>query len=208
MQHRRALKFSMLLCFGVFSSLDRTAVAQGDPVRVTKIHFNKEKLFSVDNDWLEFEVAVEAGRNPDPAAANARYIDNVRVALNVSFRIGSGRSLRYGFYRSEVLIVALEQGVERTVYFYLPSEVVERDRLSCEPFAYLIELEAEGRPLPVRRDHVSSNLADPARVERFKARVAAEGRGNEGVLLPIYQTPFYINRDKLQKSPAFIRKPS
>ncbi len=138
-----------------------------------------------------------------------RFNDNITVILSLGYEVAAGGGKTFRFFRSEVVVAALEQGRRTKVFFYLPPEIVKRDRLSVRPYAYLVELEVSGRPLRVGPRNVSSNLANNVRWNNFKARAAAEGHENEGVLLPIYNTPFYAIdfSGKLQDSPGFVIKP-
>ena len=183
------------------------ARAQRDPVWVTDVSFGRERLAATDEDWFEAAIEILGGRNTEPGARNPRFVDHVRVVLSLSFRVAQTGPSGLSFYRSEVDIPTLKQGQKRTVFFYLPPEVVERDRLRDDPLAYLVALEIDGRALPLRRANVSTSLRDAARVQNFEVLLASQAQSTAGILRPLFQTPFYGARDKLNESPSFVRKP-
>lgn len=130
------------------------------------------------------EVAVK------PAATNsARFVDRVKVGLELGFECAGGAERRYEFYRAEATAVTLESG-RATFRFYLPPEIVERDRLHGDASYHFVELVAAGRVMPTNRKHVSGALPTPEALARFRARVAAEAAANDGILLPQPLTPF------------------
>jgi hypothetical protein len=196
-----------LLTFLVFAVLAGTIFGQEDQVEVSEVDFRHESLAGATDDWLEIAIELTGKGNAAGSSANPRFSDDIRVSLGLGFELAGRGSRQFRFFQAEVVVVTLEQGEKRIVFFYLPPEVVARDRLPKEPFAYLVELSVGGRPLTMRRANVSSNLGDATRVGNFKGRLTAEAVGTRGVLLPIYETPFFIARDKLRNSPAYRRLP-
>ena len=179
--------------------------AQEDAVRLSGLQFGRARLDGMRDDWMEIVVEIEGGRNLAAAQGNQRFVSGVEVALNLAFLSSGGQGRSQHFFRSAVKIAAIEQGEERKLYFYISPEVIRRDRLSRQPDAYLIEIQVEGKRIPVRSAHLSSNLKGAARVESFRNRVGLESRRNDGLLVPIYETPFFYFREKLRDSPAYVR---
>lgn len=201
-------ELSLYMWIFIILFLPLVTLAQEEAVSVEGVRFGTEKIPGVTDDWAEIEVELIGGPNLDPGALRPRFNDNIKVILSLGYEVEAGRSKTFRFFRSEAVVAALEQGRRTKVFFYLPPEIVKRDRLSRQPYAYLVELEVNGRPLRVGPRNVSSNLANNIRWNNFKARAAAEGHENEGVLLPIYSTPFYAIEfsGKLQDSPGFVIK--
>lgn len=154
---------------------------------------------------MEIVVELEGGRNTEGLRENEKFVSGVEVTLNLAFLTSGGQSRSHHFYRSAVKIATIEQGEKRKLYFYISPEVVRRDRLSRQPDAYLLEIRVGGSLIPTRSAHVSSSLRDAARVKTFRNRVGLESRRNDGLLVPIYETPFFYFREKLRDSPAYIR---
>ncbi len=188
-------------------SLARLDANYGDPVSVNSVRFSREKITEGRNYWLEIEVEIMGGSNSSPDALNERYVDDILVTLGLGYSLESGESKRFRFFNAQARIPTLEENVRRSIFFYLPPEVVERDNLRAEPFAYLVELSVKGQALPTRRENVSTNLKNASLVDSFRERLASLAVENEGVLLPIYHTPFQQISRKMQVSPAYVRKP-
>ena len=175
------------------------------PVKVNQIKFGRENILGLD-DWIEIAIELEGGRNPQSESVNPEFVNNINVSLSLCYKINTGAVRGYHYYQAEAAIISLQRGKKKTGYFYLPPEIIQRDRLNLRPYAYLVELKLNDVPLAVERDNISSNLFDSTQLFNFKARVASDAVKNSGILMPIYHTPFYNLRDKLEVSPAFFRK--
>ncbi len=197
----------LLIFLGIHCS--NLSAEQNFPVSVSNVGINQVKIPGIQEKWGEFEIEIEGGKNPTPKATNVNYVDNIKLKLTCAYNIGSKKKKAFQFYNSEVDIVTLKNGQKNKVFFYLPPEIFKRDNVSIDPTAYLIELEVDGKPLKIQKTQVSSTLTDISRVESFKKRAQAEAKKNEGVMLPIYKTPFYNSKEfikKLKELPAFIQK--
>lgn len=203
----RQVTFLSVLAMLFFAITLVTGAFEKDPVRVSQVKFTREKLAPGRSHWLEIEVKIEGGPNPSRDALNRRFVDNIGISLGLSFSLESHKNKGFRFFSAEALIPTLEEGDRRSIFFYLPPEVVARDNLRVEPFAYLVDLSVEGQTLPTRRENVSSNLKGADLVIGFRKRLASLAAENDGVLLPIYHTPFQQIGRKLQASPAYVRKP-
>lgn len=148
--------------------------------------------------WLEIEVELEV----KAVSGGQRFVDRVHVTLWLAYEAGSGgRSLIS--YRAEAECVALPAGRSR-VRFYLPPEVVERDRVRPGDLYYAVDLTADTRAVELSTAAVSSTLRNAPSLSRFRERVAAESGRNDGILLPQYFSPFA--QDTERPSPSFVRR--
>jgi len=204
--------FRALTCFifGVTGFLwaPIETLAAAPPVSVENIRFDTIKLSGLSDNYLETAIELRGGKNPDPKALNRKYVNNIKVILSLGFEIAPGQ---FRFFKSEALIATLEKGKSAKVFFYLLPEVVNRDNLPKEPYAYRVDLEVAGRAVPPTRNNISSSLNKPGMPANFKARVQLESRENDGILLPIYETLFwnvYTDQRRLKVSPDYIRKAS
>lgn len=202
----QTVRFFVFLAFLFLNTALLTHAGQRDPVFVHQVRFSKEELNQAAGPWLEVEVEIEGGPNPDPSAFNRRFVDNVRVFLGLGFSLDSRPEKTFRFFRAEARLPTIEEGDRRSIFFYLPPEIVERDQLREKPFAYLVELSVGGQTLATRRGNVSSNLGNARQVAHFRQRLDAQAIKNDGILLPIYDTPFQRDRRKMQVSPAFVHQ--
>lgn len=194
--------FISLISLGLFAV---SAGAEEDPVSVSRVQFRRDRLDGMREDWIEIEVEVAGGRNRSPNARDPRFSGRVRAVLNLAYAAGSRDAKEFRYFQCDVTIPTIEQGEKRKLFFYLPPEVIKRDRLSREPEAFLIELFVDEKAVPTRREHVSSNLSDASRVSNFRSRVSLGAKENDGILVPIFETPFFLVREKMRESPAYIR---
>lgn len=160
-----------------------TATAE---VEVSRVDF--ERVPGPGGRWYAAEVEVAV--RPAPAAPGG-FVDRVGMTLNLGFEIAAGGAGRFEFYRATAIAVALKRG--RVAFrFYLPPEIVERDRITADARYYFVELTVRGEPLPTNRRHVSAALPTAEALANFQARVAAEAAANDGVLVTQPHTPFAV----------------
>ena len=163
------------------------AAEAGAQVEVNgQVRFGTQR-FNGDN-W--FEAAVELNVRPGGRAVSGQFVDRVRVTLTISFELpdekGANRNV---FYRSSAEAVTLEGG-RSTFRFYLPPEVVRRDKLRTDVKFYAVEIEAAGQPQPLSRHSASSSFTSEASVRNFLSQASSQGSVNDGVMLPQHLTPF------------------
>jgi len=175
------------------------------PIKVNRVKFGRENVLGLI-DWYEIAIELEGRRIPGMDTLNPRFLNNVGVRLNLCYKVNAISGKEFQYFQSTVKIISLEKGNKRISYFYLPPEIIQRDRIGLNPFAYLVEIEMEGTPLSLGEKNISPTLSDPSRLFNFKARVASEAAKNAGVLQPIYHTPFYNMRKKLEESPSYYRE--
>lgn len=163
------------------------------------IELEQVRFESLPDDWLKAEVEVQANRNP--TKENSRFVSEIEITLNLSFQKPNGL---FVFYRCSVEIVALEQNETALVAFYFPGILMERDNLR-EPFAYLVEIEAEGMRQPFSRESASANIVNnPQAVTSLKSRAEAAAEENDGILLPEYLAP--MQYQDLRNPPIYRRR--
>jgi hypothetical protein len=169
-----------------FSTSPPLGARHAGEVEVVQVHY--ETVRGPGGRWYAINVELEA----KPSAGNpTRFVDRVKVGLNLGVECSSGASRRFEFYRAEASAVAVEHG-RATFRFYLPPEIVERDRLSGEARYHFVELSVAGHVVPTGRKHVSASLPTAGALARFRSRIAAEAPANDGVLLPQPATPFAV----------------
>jgi hypothetical protein len=100
-------------------------------------------------------------------------------------------------------MIAVEGG-KAFVRFYLPPEVVKRDKLRGDPEYYLVELEVAGESQKITLNNTSKGINSAETLASFKGKIGSEAAANEGVLMPQYLTPFAS--DSRRPSPTFLRR--
>lgn len=184
-----------LLSAGVVASVAQPSFA--GEAEVANLRFNTLRQAG---GWYEVEVEVAVRAAPDNAS---RFVNRVRVGLNLGFELSLGER-RFEFYRAEVTAVTLEQG-RATFRFYLPPEVVKRDRISGDAKFYHVELVVGETAMPPSRANVSPSLPNPEALQSFLVRVRGEGAVNDGVLVPQHLSPFHA-RTAPGDGPAVLRR--
>jgi hypothetical protein len=162
-------------------------------IEVMAVRFARVSLSGSSNRmWNETDVEVNI--RPTSARDGARFVNRVKVTLTLAI---DGASGEHAYYRASAEAVALEVG-RANFRFYLPPEVVRRDRLRAEARVYAVEISAGGQPIAAGK--FATNAPD-ARVFLDIARKAAAE--NEGILLPQHLTPFAFDRER--EAPSVVR---
>jgi len=191
---------AMVLCPAVLPTLTAQPAADGAQVEIRRVQFNTIRPPNGGGSWLEavVELNVSAGSG---GGAYARFADRVRVSLSLSVR---KRSEGFEFYRSSAEAVALEAG-RAAVRFYLPPEILAREQISTDPFAFLVELAVGGRPVAGETGMLASPVLSAPEVQRnFRDRVAQAAPMNDGILVPQYESPFADSYGG--DTPSFVRR--
>ena len=185
------------------ASVINGSAEQVDLIEVTEVKFLGAKILSGDT-WLEMSVEVAA--KPGGRSISGEFVDKVRVTLNLGLESGEGAAKKWAFYRSSAEAVSLEGGAKAIFRFYLPPEVLKRDRVSLGEAnkLYVVELEAAGKPVQTSRAGVSAKITSEDARRVFLSRVVAEGSRNEGVLVPQYLSPFA--HDAQRRAPSVVRR--
>lgn len=177
-------------------------------VEVRNVNFNLINAGQRGN-WHETEIQLDVRRANNPEANNPRFASNLQVTLYLCFQVGRGDDAQLIYYTADVEVAAMEVGTRQDrVRFYIPPEIVKRDRIArADPFAFMVELRADGNEIPLSGEstrRVSSNLQSGEAVRNFLDQVGSNARINDGILMPIYYTPF-INDRRADDAPPFIR---
>lgn len=206
-----------------------SAAAGKNPVSVRSVHFDPVKIGGQKNDWIRMQVEVQAVFNPETKVAadekagkrpaNKQWVDKVKVTVTQIFKPLSAKdATEFSYYRASATVLTLEIGSPRSVYFYLPGDIVKRDRLKMQPDFYYVQLEVGGTEVPLFNEAGRLNsdmlLAVEKKISTKKefdgARDLAD-RGvaaNAGMLRPQYMVPYAIfdNLPQGSPSPEFIRE--
>ncbi len=174
----------------------------GDQIEVGEVKFTGVRAPSGDT-WLE--ALVEVAVRPGGKSAAGDFIDNVRVTLNLGIEIGDAASKKFHYYRASAEAVSLEGG-KAAFRFYLPPEIVKRDRLTAGDTGkhFVVECEIAGRQLPPLRGGASAKASSEAGRRSLLSQVTAEGARNEGVLVPQHLSPFAS--DSQRRGPSIVRR--
>lgn len=180
-------------------SAEAVAAAQ---IEVASVKFGYSRAENGGDNWME--ALIELDVKPNGKQVSGEFLNRVRVTLNLGCEATSTKgekSLTY--YKSSVEMVSVEGG-KAFVRFYLPHEVVKRDRLRGDPQYYLVELEAGGEPQKPNLQSVSKSINNSTLLAGFKGKVASESGANDSLLMPQYLTPFA--NDSRRSSPTFLRR--
>lgn len=184
-------------------------------VSVKEVKFTQSK-FSGPNAWNRAEVVVDPrGLNPDPKAPNKRWIDKVKVTLTIGYKGEKSKTAEdWYYYRASVTVLTLEQNSPRSIFFYLPGDVVKRDMLRKDPDVYYVDVEvagtaqavfdAKGQLIADQRAAVSKELLKKADYEGCKGFADRGVLNTTGILRPQYLVGFWDK--EWQFSPEFVRE--
>ena len=174
--------------------------SQGALVEVSAVKFDLARNGS--DPWLE--AAIELAVKPGGRQVTGEFVDRVRVTLSIMVEGTNPKGEKQpAFYRASVEAITLEGGVS-LVRFYLPPEIVRRDRLRADAAYYVVDVEAAGKPQPLGRGAISRSFSSPDSVKSFQSRVGADSGPNDGILMPQYLTPF--DGDPRRVTPSFLRR--
>lgn len=183
-------------------------------VVVKDVKFAQAK-FSGPYAWNRVEVVVDPRANPDPKAPNKRWLDKVKVTLTIGYKGEKSKTAEdWNYYRASATILTLELNSPRSVFFYLPGDVVKRDMLRKDPDVYYVDLEVAGTAQAVfdakgiliadQKASVSKELLKKADYDGCKGFADRGVLNTAGILRPQYLVGFY---DKLWDfSPEFVRE--
>ena len=187
-------------------------------VLVKDIRFSQTRMNGMaTNAWNRVEVVLDARSNPDPKSLNKRWVDRVKVTVTLGFNNkNSPKNLEeWSFYRASATVLTMEVNSARSVFFYLPGDIVKRDSLRKDPDVHMVELEVAGTPQALFDDRgafvteqkasVSKLLADKAAFDNVKGFADRGSLGNAGFLRPHYLVD-NLEQDVARFSPEFVRE--
>lgn len=207
------------------------ATAGKSPVVVRSVHFDAVKLGGQKNDWIRTQVELHANFNPETLVAaedktskrvaNKLWVDKVKVTLTQIFKpLAVKDAAEFSYYRASATVLTMEVNSDRSVYFYLPGDIVKRDRLKMQPDFFYVQLEVGGKEIPLYTEAGRLSTDQLAAVHKmFVNKTAYDGardladRGvgaNAGMLRPQYLVPYSIfdNLPQGSPSPEFLREDS
>lgn len=171
-------------------------------VSVRSVKFSYPRVDGAQGTAMEAEIELDV-RGTNVVGWNPRFVDNVRVALMLGVQTRGRTGADFQYYYAEAEAVTLEAGT-RAMRFYLPPEVVKRDSLSGDAYAFFVELAVDGRALPPQRASVSETLRDRARFDVFTQKITEARATTDGILVPQHQ--FMTGLRDARETPAVIRK--
>jgi len=235
MPHLRAVfAYVMAVSLSVVSSFAQTKgegtnTAGGKaPVSVKSVHFDPAKLGGQKHPWTRMQVELQANFNPDSKdpkegakkAANKGWVDRVKVTVTQIYKSTAAKDAsEFTYYRASATILTMEVGASgRSIYFYLPGDVVARDRLKATPDYYYVQIEVggnevplfddRGRPTPGMEPALHKQIQDKKLFDGAKDLADRGVAANTGILRPQYLVAYSIF-DQLpasSPSPEFIRE--
>ena len=118
--------------------------------------------------------------------------------------------------KNKARLFALKVNAKTPVVFYIPSEAYNVYRLSKEPFAYSIELSANGAAVALTRENLKTLLSasivkagDPKKVyDSYQKLVQSASAANENVLMTLPQTPYNVQKfeyDNAKGIPTYLQ---
>lgn len=170
------------------------------------IDIDNVKFNGLRDDWVQMEIELSCGGNPLPEARSSRFVDDIKVTAYLAYEIDAS-AREFDFYSAEVEIVAMEQGDNANVYFFMPGVVVKRDNLPDDPYFYIVEVAIGGRTLPLDDDGVGSRFrGNEAAINSLREKAISEGAKNRFILMPPYLAPVGGLGARMQDLPVFVRR--
>jgi len=177
------------ITLALLSALVVDAFAALASVSVREVEFNRVNAQTSSSDWLKCSIEVEVRRDPqDSTRRLPDYIDDLVVELVLGIESSISGQSSFEFFKVEAALVSLKEG-KHFVRFYLPPEIVERDRIRNEVHSFLIRLKCSGK---VVEEQVSRRLERINVLDSFLKRVDLDSPRNDGILLPQFKTPFSV----------------
>jgi len=229
--------FASLIAFclsvsGLLAQAGKADATSGkSAVNVRSIHFDPVKLGGQQNPWIRTQVELHANFNPAAVAAageteagpkkliNKTWVDKVKVTLTLIFKpIGTTTAAEFAYYRSSATVLTMEVNTDRSVYFYLPGDIIKRDRLKMQPDFYYVQVDVggteqplfteAGRPVPDMANAMHKMFIDKKAFDVARSEADRAVNANNGMLRPHYLVPaaFYDSLPQGSPQPEFIRE--
>ncbi|MBK1876312.1 hypothetical protein [Pelagicoccus mobilis] len=168
----------LLLLIGSWPALARAA-----EVELVKLDFDLVEAPGGRDPWYQIALTLSVERGERASGANPRFMDDLEVRFSFATSAETQAGLRYRFYSAAAEYPTLEVG-RHVVRYYLPPELVKRDRVRGEPFAFVAEVLAGE---DVVESVLSDNLKDRSNLANFRERLRS---GENSVLRLQDETPF------------------
>lgn len=202
--------FSALLSVFILMAGVVTAQASSDILKLNRFDV-KECFRDAENPWIQFELELEAAKNPNPEALNPDFLTNIKVEITLAYENpnrDTSATQPFVFFRGETMVSAMQIGggrKARKVYFFMPGDVVAMHKLDRRSYYAFLKFEVDGQPLEAdeRRD-VQGKLTSSV-VTDFMAMSEQYVAQTEGVLLPLAKAPSYVLDQVDRRSlPSFV----
>ncbi len=121
------------------------------------------------------------------------------------------------YYKASTVVATLEANKPRSVFFYIPGDIVERDGITNpRPDAAYVTLEVDGQEVPVLDEKgapftgsnavlIAGSKPDAAKLAKLKEVAERAVRDTEGVMRPQNLITNFIDAD-WKASPDFVRE--
>ena len=233
-QVRAVFASLMAFCLSVSGLLAQAGKADGNSGKsafnVRSVHFDPVKLGGQQSQWIRTQVELHANFNPEAKAApdteagpkkpiNKTWVDKVKVTLTLIFKpIGTTTAAEFSYYRSTATVLTMEVNTDRSVYFYLPGDIVKRDRLKMQPDYYYVQLEVggaeqplfteAGRPVADMTNSLHKQFLDKKIFDNARSEADRAVNSNTGMLKPHFLVPaaFFDILPQGSPQPEFIRE--
>ena len=169
-----------------------TSCSAADTVSVRKVDFDEVKLGA--DQWIQCLVELDAKMPVKKDQGDVpNFVDNVKVEVVLAYKVDSGASTateKFRTYTSSVQLSTLEVGKQTDIYFFIPHQIRKKYNLPKRPFAHIVKVTVGGEVQ--ESNNVSVKVPGAAKEARSLMDLAEKQKtDSEGVLLPIYDTPFY-----------------
>ena len=150
-------------------------------ISIRSVKFSYPRVDGQQGTAMETEIELDV-RGTTVTGHNPRFVDDVRVVLMLAVQARGRAGADFQFYYADVEFVTLETGT-RFARFYIPPEVVKRDSLSGDAYAFYVELSVGGQVLAPQRGNLSGTLRDRARFDVFQQKVTEARSTTDGILV-------------------------
>lgn len=170
----------LVFCFLSLSCLHATEL------RIQRVEFNQVDQAGGSDPWFEIAITLSVEQGEESRNANPRFTEELEVSLDFATETQPRAETVYQFYGANAVYPTLEVG-RRVVRFYLPPEIVKRDRLRGEPYAWRVAVDGAGESLATLN---SDSLRTNSSLAAYEARVAEGTARTTGILRLQAETPF------------------
>lgn len=168
-----------------------TSCSAADTVSVRKVDFDEVKLGA--DQWIQCLVELDAKMPVKKDQGDVpNFVDNVKVEVILAYKVDSSAATaaeKFRTYTSSVQLSTLEVGKQVDVYFFIPHQIRKKYNLPKRPNFYIVKVIAGGEAQ--EPNNVSVKVPSAKEAKGLMDLAEKQKTDSEGVLLPIYDTPFY-----------------